>query len=249
MRITDSFALVGSLQFGLSGPFDCHVYALAAKSGIVLIDSGAGTHTGQLLQNLEADLPGLSIAALLITHVHMDHCGGAASIRERTGCTVITPRMCRDTIERGDEEASGLKGARQQGLYPPDMKFQSCAVDLTVEDGERFTAAGFEFTAIHIRGHSQDAHCYLTRVRDQNHLFTGDVVFYGGVLGVINSPGSGMEGYRSDITKLGNLGVEGLFPGHGMFTVSGGQRHLDVAIQQVSRGFLPRQVGQGDAIF
>jgi len=58
-----------------------------------------------------------------------------------------------------------------------------------------------------------------------------------------------MEGYRSDIGKLAGLGVDGLFPGHGMFTLSGGQRHLDVAIEQVQKGFLTRQIGQGDAIF
>ena len=41
MRLTKQLALVGSLQFGISGPFDCHVYALKGPEGIVLIDAGA----------------------------------------------------------------------------------------------------------------------------------------------------------------------------------------------------------------
>jgi glyoxylase-like metal-dependent hydrolase (beta-lactamase superfamily II) len=122
-------------------------------------------------------------------------------------------------------------------------------VDATVEDGESFLAGGLQFTAIQVRGHSPDAHCYLTRVSGQSWLFTGDIVFYGGVLGVINAEGSGMEGYRSDIGKLRGRGVDGLFPGHGMFTLTGGQRHLDLAIEQVRKGFLGRQIGQGDSIF
>ena len=37
MRITESLAVVGSLQFGLSGPFDRGVYALRGPEGIVII--------------------------------------------------------------------------------------------------------------------------------------------------------------------------------------------------------------------
>jgi glyoxylase-like metal-dependent hydrolase (beta-lactamase superfamily II) len=80
-------------------------------------------------------------------------------------------------------------------------------------------------------------------------MFAGDVVFYGGILGVINVDGSGMEGYRADLSKLNGLGVEGFFPGHGIFTLHGGQRHIDKAIEQMANGFMPRQIGQGDAIF
>lgn len=46
MRICDPLAIVGSLQFGLSGPLDCHVYAMRGPTGVVLIDSGAGTRCG-----------------------------------------------------------------------------------------------------------------------------------------------------------------------------------------------------------
>src|SRR5690242_12444535 len=249
MRVTDALAVVGSLQFGLSGPLDCHVYALRGHSGLVLIDAGAGTHTDQLLKNASIDFSGVSVAAVLITHCHMDHCGGSADIRQRTHCQIITPDLCRVTLETADEEASGLCVAREQGIYPQETRLAPCPVDVTVTDGETFTAAGIEFTAIHVRGHSRDAHCYLTRHEGSNWLFTGDVLFYGGVLGVVNAEGSGMDGYRADISKLAGLDVDGLFPGHGLFTLSGGQRHVDCAIEQARKGFVPRQVGQGDLIF
>ena len=242
-------ALVASLQFGISGPLDCHVYALLGPSGVVLIDAGAGTHTELILRTVAADFAGTTVAALVLTHAHMDHFGGAAEIRKLTGCQVIAPTLCASTLERGDEEACGLRSAREQGVYPSDFQLQPCPVDRTVEDGEKFGAAGIEFTAIHVRGHSKDAHCFLTQSKKATWLFTGDVVFYGGVLGVINAEGSGMEGYRADLRKLGGLGVDGLFPGHGLFTFSGGQRHLDCAIEQTAKGFVGRQIGQGDLIF
>jgi glyoxylase-like metal-dependent hydrolase (beta-lactamase superfamily II) len=153
------------------------------------------------------------------------------------------------TLEQGDDQAVGLRLAREQGVYPPDTFLQSCPVDAAVSDGEHFTAAGLDFMAIQVRGHSRDMHCYLVHVDNRAWLFAGDAVFYGGVLGVINAEGSGMEGYRADLPKLAGLDIQGLFPGHGLFTLNDGQRHLDFAIQQSRQGFLGRQIGQGDLLF
>jgi len=244
MRIHESLALVASLQFGLGGPFDCHVYAIRGPQGLVLIDSGAGTHTDKLLDELAADLPGGTVTSLVLTHCHLDHCGGAAAIREATGCAVIAPELSRPILESGDEEGSGLRVAREQGIYPPELRLAPCAVDLVLGDSQKFSAAGLEFTAIHVRGHSPDAFAYRTSSLGSTWLFCGDVVFYGGVLGMINAAGSGMEGYRSDLHKLDGLNVDGLFPGHGLFTLRGGQQHLDSAIRQLDKGFLGRQIGQ-----
>lgn len=249
MRIDKTLAMVASLQFGLSGPLDCHVYAIRGRTGVVLIDAGSGINTEQLLGNLSAEYPSAGVAALLITHCHLDHCGGAAAIREDTRCKVIAPQLCRQALESGDEEEIGLRVARNQGVYPPEVRLRPCPVDLAVSDGDLFQADGLNFKAIHVRGHSRDAFCYLIQNDNRYWLFSGDVVFYGGILGVINAEGSGMEGYRADLHKLSGLGVEGLFPGHGLFTLCGGQRHLDCAIEQTRKGFVGRQIGQGDLIF
>jgi glyoxylase-like metal-dependent hydrolase (beta-lactamase superfamily II) len=248
VRLTQSLEVVGSLQFGISGPFDSHVYALKGPRGIVLIDAGAGTHTEQLLQNLQCDLDTVAVRALILTHCHLDHSGGATSIRERTGCEVVAPQVSRRALETGDEEAIGLCAAREQGAYPPDLHLPPCSIDRGVSDRNNFESAGIKFEPIHVRGHSEDMFCYWTNFDNQNWLFSGDAVLWGGVLGVVNVPGAGMEGYRSDLWKLQGLGVEGLFPGHGLMTLKGGQRHIDRAIGLVKGGFLPPQVGQGGLV-
>jgi len=66
MHIGETLAMVGSLQFGLSGPLDCHVYALQGSQGLVLIDAGAGTHSQQILSNVASDLPGNPITVRLV---------------------------------------------------------------------------------------------------------------------------------------------------------------------------------------
>lgn len=248
MRLTPSLALIGSLQFGISGPFDSHVYALKGPTGVVLVDAGAGTHTQQLLQNLRSDIGPDPIKSLILTHCHLDHCGGAAGLRTLTDCQVIAPELSRAVLETGNEEGSGLRVAREQGTYPPDFRLEACPVDLGVADGTDFEAAGINFRAIHVRGHSEDMFCYWTWFNGQNWLFTGDAVFYGGVLGVINAKGSGMDGYRSDLGKLQSLSIEGLFPGHGLMTLKEGQKHINRAIELMKKGFLPPQVGQGGLV-
>ncbi len=166
-----------------------------------------------------------------------------------TGCKVIATEYTSPILENADEEASGLRLARNQGIYPRDFRFSPCRVDKSVQDGEEFEAGGLGWRVIRVRGHSEDSACFLVDVNAQPYLFSADVIFYGGVLGVINAEGSGMSGYRADLGKLTNLGIEGLFPGHGLFTLRNGQRHIDIAIEQVARGFVPRQIGQGDLIF
>jgi hydroxyacylglutathione hydrolase len=249
MQICDSLALVASMQFGISGPLDCHVYAIRAPEGIVLIDAGGGTHTACVLANLARDFPESPVKAVVLTHCHLDHCGGAASMKEMTGCQIIAPEPSRKIVETADEEGSGLRVAREQGIYPADFRMRACPVQRGIQDAEDFAVAGQQFRAIHVRGHSLDSFCYLTTAAGMNWLFAGDILFYGGLLGLINAAGSGMEGYRQDLRKLGGLAVEGLFPGHGLFTLCGGQRHVDHAIEQLNCGFLGRQIGQWDFIF
>jgi glyoxylase-like metal-dependent hydrolase (beta-lactamase superfamily II) len=153
---------VASLRFGLGGRFDCHVYAIRGPSGLVLIDSGAGTHTSELLQQIATDLPGSAVTSLLLTHCHQDHSGGAATIRAVTGSSIIAPQPSKPILESGDEEGSGLRVAREQGTYPPELHLEPCVVDIAVGDGQKFSAAGLEFTAMQVRGHSPDAFVYLT---------------------------------------------------------------------------------------
>ena len=249
MRVNESLAVVASLQFRLAGPLDCHVYALRGPEGLVLIDSGAGTHSASILENLRADVGAGTVDAILLTHCHADHAAGAAGLRRATGCRVVAPEPSRRIIETRDEEGTGLRKAREAGVYPPDFRMEACPVGDVLRDAECVRAAGLEFQAIHVQGHSPDAFCLLVEVAGARWLFCGDVLFYGGVLGLINADGSDLAAYRRDLPKLSGLRVDGLFPGHGLFTLAGGQRHIDCALEQLGKGFVPRMVGQGDLIF
>lgn len=250
MRITENIYLVGSLQLGISGRWDSHVYLVKGPDGLVLIDAGGGTDGEMIFENIRSEGfdPG-DIKALLLTHVHFDHSCGAAEIRERTGCRVYLSANSRDLLERGTAEEAGLDKAIEKGIYPKGFQFKNCAVDQAIQDGDVIDVAGLEFTAISVDGHSPDSICYLVEINGSRDLFCGDVLFHGGVIGLINAPGSTMEGYRKDLGKLAGSKIDGLYPGHFLFTVSGGQRHIDAAIEQISKGSIPQTVGQIGSIF
>jgi glyoxylase-like metal-dependent hydrolase (beta-lactamase superfamily II) len=249
MRINSHLALVGSGQFALSGPYDCHVYAIRCPEGIVLIDSGSGLHEAEIVNNLHEDFPGIPIVDLVVTHCHVDHSGGAANLKERFHCRVLASTLTAPILRDADEDRNGLRRAREAGTYPADLQMKPCVPDAIFGDGESLRLGGQEFKALHVRGHSEDSFCLLTKLNGILACFSADVVFYGGVLGVINSRDSGMQGYVADLQKLANLGIEMLLPGHGLFTVKNGQRHIDAALNAIQRGFLPAQIGQGVIIF
>jgi len=250
MKITDEIYIVGSLQLGISGRWDSHVYVIKAPDGLVLIDAGGGTDTGKIFENIRKDgLDPQDIKALLLTHIHFDHSCGAAEIRERTGCKVYLSSTTKHLLEAAGETEVGLDLAKKQGVYPEEFEFRNCVVDVAVSDGDVIEAAGAIFKVIGIEGHSPDSICYLIEIDGKQNLFAGDVLFYGGVIGLINAPGSNMDGYRQDLQKLANLEIEGFFPGHYLFTVTGGQRHIDAAIALCEKGMIPQTVGQLGSIF
>lgn len=250
MRITDHIYLVGSRQLGISGPWDSHVYLIKGPEGLVLIDAGGGG-TGEIIaRNIEHEGFKLGdVAALLITHNHFDHSCGAAELREMTGCEVHLSGKSRELLEHGTGVEAGLDLAKEQGVYPADFQYRNCRVDRAVSDKDLIETGGLKFRAIAIEGHSPDSICYMVEIDGRRNLFPGDVLFYGGVIGLINFPGSTMDGYRRDLDKLVCLGIEGLYPGHMLFTVTGGQAHIDAAVAECRRGSIPQTVGQFGIIF
>lgn len=176
------------------------------------------------------DEEGLKPAALLLTHAHADHCGGAAALRERLGLQVALSAREADALEAADEAAISLDRARDEGIYPADLRLQPCPVARRLDHGDQIQVGSLTVAAIEVPGHSAGSICYFLQGAERACLFTGDTVFLFGAISLLNCDGSSLTAYRRHIPRLAGLGVDALLPGHGGFCLGAGQAHIDQAI-------------------
>lgn len=146
----------------------------------------------------------LTPEAVLLTHGHLDHIGGAAELQRRYGIPVYMNEDDRKVIENPDPRLSRL------WKRFPDTGFSISAV----RDGDRVEAAGLTFEVIATPGHTPGGVCWL--VRDEKLLFTGDTLFAGAIGRTDLSFGEYDDEIRSIMEKLMLLdGDIRIFPGHG----------------------------------
>jgi glyoxylase-like metal-dependent hydrolase (beta-lactamase superfamily II) len=113
-------------------------------------------------------------------------------------------------------------------------------IDDIAADGQEFDLGGIVVRAIHTPGHSPDSVCYLASMPDgRGDLFSGDTVFYKGFISLLAPPFNDLAHYPKGIAALSGLKVDGLFPGHLMWVLSGGQQYIDIAHRAFSSNSMP----------
>jgi len=243
VKITEEVYAVGGGRHGLgiSDDYDCNVFLIDGGNELALIDAGCGYNVEPIVSNIRsAGFEPTRIGCLLLTHAHADHCGASAALRERLGLKVALSRQEAEFLERGDEAAVSLDRARAEGVYPADYRLTPCTVDRRLSHGDEVRCGRLVLRAIEVGGHSLGSICYLLSGGERPCLFSGDTVFPLGTISLLNCEGSSLAGYRRDIARLANLGVEALLPGHGGFCLAGGQRHIDEAIDALQSIWPPK---------
>ena len=244
MRLSSRVYLVGS-RIGLSDEFDCHVYLLDGGREKALVDAGMGRDPSAILDIVRSH--GFSpsqISIVLLTHAHADHAGGAKALSEATGAVVAASTQEAELVEGGSEEELGLLQAKRTGVFPDDYKFSHCKVGLRLEDGQEIEVGDLKVKALLTPGHTPGSVCYYVEFPEGPAIFTGDTVFYDGVVGLLNLDQSDPREIRRSIRRLAELPVEGFYPGHGMFMVRRGQSQLQLAARKLEGLFFPRLQGQ-----
>ena len=172
----------------------------------------------------------LQLAAVLLTHGHVDHCGDAAALANEHEVPVFMHSGDRAWLTH---PALGL-GAGTEAM----LAEMGCATlpeprQLELLDSVRdLQLAGIEFTVTPAPGHSPG--CVLFRVADQDGpiVFTGDVVFQGSI-GRTDLPGGDMSVMRDSLrdTILGLPDDTRLLSGHGPGTTMGVERGTNPYLQ------------------
>ncbi len=242
MRLTPEVYLVGggNLGFNLSDAFDSHVYIVDGGGELAMIDSGTGLGEDEIIAHARAD--GLNIDTIkyvLVTHGHLDHAGGAAGMRTRLGAKVLATSPTADFLRRGDEDAISLTAARQAGMYPAHYRLQPTPVDKEVHDGERVDVGSLQLEVLETPGHCAGHACYVLRRTGETCLFSGDMLFFGGIIALQRIWDCDVQAHIRSLERLRGLGVDMFFPGHLGFSLKDGQRHIDAALARLDRMLIP----------
>lgn len=166
-----------------------------------IIDPGHAHLLNGLLEAMEED--GVSperVKLVLNTHGHPDHCEGSAWFKERGAMVAMS--------EVEDEFLRGAGGEvyRAFGMQVPDIK-----PDFYLQEGE--LDIGSRAAEIFITpGHTPASVCIY--VKAEKALIVGDLIFQGGV-GRVDLPGGNGALLKKSITRVSQLDVEHLLPGHG----------------------------------
>jgi hydroxyacylglutathione hydrolase len=243
MRIAEGIHLVASGKAGVSltHPADCNAYAVrCSASEYILIDSGAGIDSSRILDVLRGDgIAPASIRALLLTHYHLDHCGGAAHLRQALGTEVWAGPITAGVVSEGDEESISLAAARRAGIYPSDVKLSPCPVTRTLASGAAIPIGDLLLTPVAAPGHSRDMTCYLVRDRQRSMLFAGDLVFSGGRISLQDTWDCDVPAYTRSLREVAGLEFGMMFPGHGTWRLHDAKQDIRQAMSFLDRLLLP----------
>ena len=148
-------------------------YAVETDNGLVLIDSGLDNNATQLKSELsQLGLNWLELRAILITHVHGDHSGGAQYLREMTGAKIYAGENDANALRTGEPRVAFFST-----FYMPKSITHPTTVDVELHGGELIDFGNVHFKVLATPGHTHGSICYLMEQRGgPQALFAGDVI-------------------------------------------------------------------------
>lgn len=175
-----------------------------------VIDPGASVD--QLLAAVSKQ--GLTLAAIWITHGHLDHAGGAAEMQEKTGLEIIGPHPADQFWIEGIPAQGQMYGLPEARAFTPTR---------WLGDGDVLSLGATRWEVFHCPGHTPGHVIFFNR--EARFAQVGDVLFQGSI-GRTDFPQSDHSSLlEAIVTKLWPLGDDVVFvPGHGPSSSFGAER-------------------------
>lgn len=163
---------------------------------------------------------GVAITAVLLTHGHIDHTGGAGKLTANTGALAyVHPEDDFLTLHPTDQ-LQRIFGYVPPGSYEVPARFER------LEHGQILNLAGITLEVRHTPGHTPGHCCFYSS--QEGVLFSGDQLFAGSI-GRTDLPGGSytqlMASMRQQVMTLDD--EVRVLPGHGPETSIGRERALN----------------------
>jgi hydroxyacylglutathione hydrolase len=188
---------------------NCSIFGDEKTKEAMVIDPGDD------LQDIQAVLAkhDWTVKAIVITHAHIDHIGGAAKLNASTGAPVYMNQNDSELARKLDVQAAWLR------MPVPDTP----RIDVDARDGDVISVSGTSFHVLHTPGHTQGSVSLF--IPQENKLIAGDTLFQGSI-GRTDLPGGNSRQILVSIhSKLLTLPDETIvIPGHGSLTTIGREK-------------------------
>jgi len=191
---------------------NCSVFGDEASREALVVDPGDDIE--QVLEIVRRH--GLRVKAIVITHAHIDHIGGAQKLKLATGAPVYMNRNDTALQKMMDMQARWL------GMPAPP----AVAIDVPAKEGDRLLVGATEFHVLDTPGHTPGS--ISLWIPSENKLVAGDTLFRESI-GRTDLPGGDWRQIQQSIhTKLLPLPDDAVvIPGHGENTTIGWEKRFN----------------------
>ena len=173
-----------------------------------LIDSGYGSHAEQTLALVRHALrPGQTLARVVNTHLHSDHCGGNAVLARAFGARIVIPPGDADAVAQWDEDRLTYR--------PTAQRCERFTADAVLRPGESFSVGARTWQAHAAPGH--DPHSLILFDAHDGALISADALWQNG-FGVVFPELDGIDAFddvAATLDLIEGLDVRLVIPGHG----------------------------------
>jgi hydroxyacylglutathione hydrolase len=190
------------------GPFqeNCFVVTDPAGGATAIVDPGSeGDRLIAEIERMNHD-----VAAIWVTHAHVDHIGAIATVKRRWNVPIYLHPLDQTLYRVGGRQAQ-LYGIPYEEPPPPDREFA---------DGESVALGTLTLGVMHTPGHSP-GHVVL---HGEGHALVGDCLFAGSV-GRTDLPFSNAADLEASLARIAALPPETIIhSGHGEDSTIGEER-------------------------
>lgn len=201
--------LPASIQLIERGWLSSNLTLMFDDDQATLVDSGYIKHAQMTVALVRHALQArnATLARIVNTHLHSDHCGGNAALAKAFDAPIWVPRDMLDAVARWDEDALTYR--------PTGQRCDRFVASGGVAPGQTLTMGGLDWTAHAAPGH--DPHSLIFHCAEHGILMSADALWANG-FGVIFPELHGASGFAEQgavLDLIETLDVRIVIPGHG----------------------------------